>query len=197
MNLRGTISMTVNKVVRKFNNKGVTLVELLVTVVLLILVTGIITLAIDFGVRSFNKSNREAEGQILCAMLATSVKDELRYAKNIYIEGIDEGTDFSTLNFYSTNYSLKNCSFSITGADGLSAESGFIMLSTLNGENELVQYDLVPKKTYVYGLKAKFSKFVRDSSQPNPNFIVGIQVMTQDGQIIIAEEEFAVEPLNR
>ena len=54
--------MTVNKVVRKFNNKGVTLVELLVTVVLLILVTGIITLAIDFGVRSFNKSNREAEG---------------------------------------------------------------------------------------------------------------------------------------
>jgi len=29
------------------------------------------------------------------------------------------------------------------------------MLSTLNGENELVQYDLVPKKTYVLRFKSK------------------------------------------
>ena len=180
-----------NNVVKKLNNKkGVTLIELLVTLVLLVLVTGIITLAIDFGVRSFNKSNREAEGQILCASLATSVKDELRYAKNI------TGTDLSTLKFFSTNLSIKNCSFSITGKDGNPAESGsgFLMLSTPQGK-----YDLVPKKTYVYDLKAKFTKFQRDSDQPKPTFEIGIQVVAQDGlsEIIISEEEFVVESLNK
>lgn len=75
--------------------------------------------------------------------------------------------------------------------DGKAAESGFLMLSTSQGD-----YDLVPKKTYVYDLKAKFTKFEWDSTQPTPNFKVGIQVMTQDDQII-SEEEFVVEPLNR
>lgn len=182
--------MTMNKVVKKLNKKGLTLVELLVTVILMILVTGMITLAIDFGVRSFNKSNREAEGQILCATLATSVKDELRYAKNI------TGADLSTVKFFSTNLSLKNCSFSITDKDGLPATSGgFIMLSTLKGEDDLVHYDLVPKKTYVYDLKAKFTTFELVSTQPKPKYKVGIQVITQDNQII-AEEIFVVEPLN-
>ncbi len=180
--------MTINNVVKKSNNKGLTLIELLVTVVLLILVTGIISLAIDLGVRSFNKSNQKAEGQILCAALVTAVKNELRYAKNI------EGTKLSDLNFFSTNLSLKNCSFSITDKDGNPAESGgFIMLSTPEEK-----YDLVPKKTYVYDLKAKFTAFEKvNSTQPHPNFMVGIQVMTQDEQIIISEENFVVEILNR
>jgi Tfp pilus assembly protein PilV len=186
MNLRDTVFMTANKAVNKLNNKkGLTLIELLVTVVILILVAGMLSLAMDFGVRSFNKSNREAEGQILCAALATSVKDELRYARDI------EGTDLSTLNFFSTNISLKNCSFSIMDKDGKTAESGFLMLSTSQGN-----YDLVPKKTYVYDLKATFTKFEWESTQPNPYFKVGIQVMTQDDQII-SEEEFVVEPINR
>ncbi|MGI6089893.1 MAG: prepilin-type N-terminal cleavage/methylation domain-containing protein [Saccharofermentanales bacterium] len=178
-----------NNVIKKINNKGVTLVELLVTVVLLILVTGMITLAVDFGARSFNKSNREAEGQILCAALVTAVKDELRYATNIEVD------DLNTLKFFSTNLSLKDCSFLITDKDGNSAENGgFITLSTSQGK-----YDLVPKKTYVYDLKAKFTEFEWDSDQPNPNFHIGIQVITQDEdeQIIISEEEFVVEPLNR
>ncbi|NLB08173.1 MAG: hypothetical protein GX832_00600 [Clostridiales bacterium] len=181
--------MTISNVVKKSNNKGVTLIELLVTVVLLILVTGIISLAIDLGVRSFNKSNREAEGQILCATLVTAVKNELRYAKNI------EGTNLSDLKFFSTNHSLKNCSFSITDENGDPAESGFITLSTPEGK-----YDLVPKKIYVYDLKAKFTTASeRDLTPPNQNFMVfkiGIQVMTQDEQIIISEENFAVEILN-
>ncbi|NLL91053.1 MAG: prepilin-type N-terminal cleavage/methylation domain-containing protein [Ruminococcaceae bacterium] len=177
--------MTMNSVVKKLNNKGVTLVELLVTVVLLTLVTGLISLAIDFGVRSFNKSNRKAEGQILCATLAASIKDELRYAKNV------QGDDLGSLKFFSTNISVKNCSFSIADEGGNPVESGFIMLSTPQGE-----YDMVPKKTYVYDLKAKFTSFERDLTQPNPNFFkVGIQVLTQDDQII-AEEEFVVETLN-
>lgn len=174
-----------NNVVKKLNNKGLTLVELLVTVVLLILVTGMITLAIDFGARSFNKSNREAEGQILCAALVTAVKNELRYATNIEVD------DLNNLKFFSTNLSLKNCSFLVTDKDGNSTENGgFIMLNTPKGE-----YELVPKKTYVYNLQAKFTKFEWDSDQPNPNFKVGIQVMTQDNQII-SKEDFVVEPLN-
>lgn len=187
-----TVFTTMNNAVKKLNNKkGVTLIELLVTLVLLVLVTGIITLAIDLGVRSFKKSNREAEGQILCATLATSVKDELRYAKNI------TGTDLSTLKFFSTNLSLKNCSFSVMDKDGQSAESGFIMLSTSKGVDDL-EYDLVPKKTYVYDLKAKFTEFKRDATQPKPTFEVGIQVVAQDGlsQVIISEEKFVVENLN-
>ncbi|MGI6072141.1 MAG: type II secretion system protein [Lachnospiraceae bacterium] len=179
--------MTMNNIVKKMNKKGLTLIELLVTIVLLIIVTGIISLAIDFGVRSFNKSNREAEGQILCATLATSVKDELRYAKNI------EGTDLDTLSFFSTNISSKNCSFAVTDEGGtpVGTGSGYIMLSTPTGN-----YDLIPKKTYVYDLKAKFTKFERDLTQPNPKFEVGIRVITPDNQII-SEEEFVVESLNR
>ncbi|NLJ69876.1 MAG: prepilin-type N-terminal cleavage/methylation domain-containing protein [Clostridiaceae bacterium] len=195
--MRSSVFTTImrNNTVKKLNNKkGVTLIELLVTVVLLVLVTGIITLAIDLGVRSFKKSNREAEGQILCAALATSVKDELRYAKNI------TGTDLSTLKFFSTNLSLKNCSFSITDQDGIPVaenESGFLMLSTPLG-----LYDLVPKKTYVYDLKAnltiEFELLDEDSDQPKPTFKVGIQVVAQEGtnEITISEENFVVEPLN-
>lgn len=190
MSLKDSVSMTMNNLVKKLNNnKGLTLVELLVTIVILLLVTGLISLAIGFGVRSFNKSNRQAEGQILCATLATSIKDELRYAKNI--TGPVTGNDPSTLRYYSTNVSAKNCRFLITDNSGTEvSDGGFIMLDTSKGT-----FDLIPKKTYVYDLKAKFIIFEWNETAPHPNFKVGIQVLTKDDELI-SEEEFVVEPLN-
>lgn len=187
--------MTMNNGVKKLNNKGLTLVELLVTIVILMLVTAMIALAIDFGVRSFNKSNRQAEGQILCATLSTSIKDELRYAKNI--TGTPTGTDPGTLKFFSTNNSIKNCSFSVIDESGTPAsDGGFIVLSKSKGEPGEKNYDLVPKKTYVYDLKAKFTKFeYDDAASPKPRFEIGIQVLTENDEVI-SEEEFVVEPLN-
>ncbi len=187
MNLRDTIFTTTNRTKEKLKHKGgVTLVEMLMAVIVLILATGLITLALDFGISSFNKSNMEAEGQILCSTLATAVKDELRFARNI------EGSEISDIKFFSMNLGAKDCSFKVeNSASGGASGAGYIMLKTPKGS-----FDLVPKSTYVYGLGAEFARFEWDeNASPRPAFSIEIEVRAEDGTRI-SSEEFTVEPLN-
>lgn len=61
------------------DQKGLTMVELLVTVVIVLLFSGLVAVGTDAGVRSFRTSMADAQAQELCSTLTTALSDKLRY----------------------------------------------------------------------------------------------------------------------
>ena len=61
------------------DQKGLTMVELLVTVVIVLLFSGLVAVGADAGVRSFRTSMADAQAQELCSTLTTALSDKLRY----------------------------------------------------------------------------------------------------------------------
>lgn len=61
------------------NQKGLTMVELLATVVIVLLFSGLAAVGADAGVRSFRTSMADAQAQELCSTLTTALSDKLRY----------------------------------------------------------------------------------------------------------------------
>ena len=61
------------------DQKGLTMVELLVTVVIVLLFSGLVAVGADAGVRSCRTSMADAQAQELCSTLTTALSDKLRY----------------------------------------------------------------------------------------------------------------------
>ena len=61
------------------DQKGLTMVELLVTVVIVLLFSGLVAVGADAGVWSFRTSMADAQAQELCSTLTTALSDKLRY----------------------------------------------------------------------------------------------------------------------
>ena len=61
------------------NQKGLTMVELLATVVIVLLFSGLAAVGADAGVRSFRTSMADSQAQELCSTLTTALSDKLRY----------------------------------------------------------------------------------------------------------------------
>ena len=64
------------------DKKGLTLVEMLCTVAILVLVSMVMVLGVQLGVRSYAKSVSYSEAQVLCSTLTTTISDELRYSSS-------------------------------------------------------------------------------------------------------------------
>ena len=61
------------------NQRGLTMVELLATVVIVLLFSGLAAVGADAGVRSFRTSMADSQAQELCSTLTTALSDKLRY----------------------------------------------------------------------------------------------------------------------
>mgnify|MGYP002546323597 CR=1 FL=1 len=74
------------------NQKGLTMVELLVTVVIVLLFSGLVAVGADAGVRSFRTSMADSQAQELCSTLTTALSDKLRYCTvetdAVFIQGV-------------------------------------------------------------------------------------------------------------
>ena len=75
------------------DQKGLTMVELLVTVVIVLLFSGLVAVGADAGVRSFRTSMADAQAQELCSTLTTAISDKLRYCtvetdNTVFIQGV-------------------------------------------------------------------------------------------------------------
>ena len=68
---------------RARGRKGFTLVELLVTIVVMLLVTEIISLCIQLSTKYYTQSVRNSESQTICGALAAAVQEELQYATKV------------------------------------------------------------------------------------------------------------------
>ena len=67
------------------DKKGLTLVEMLCTVAILVLVSMVMVLGVQLGVRSYAKSVSYSEAQVLCSTLTTTISDELRYSGTLKV----------------------------------------------------------------------------------------------------------------
>lgn len=152
---------------KRKSNKGFSLSEVLVAVLIL----GLVTIGLATGVRAagitYKQNVESAESNTLCSTLATAVMDELRYATDI--------TGTSSYTFTSKTYG--------SGVSFSANDAGHI---TLGG------FELIPAGAY-----NKLKASVTSSYSATGNcFSVTISVKSADNQDV-RDISFSVTPLNQ
>lgn len=183
MSFTGMLNRTSEKLKSK---KAMTLSEVLITVLLLTLATGIIAACISLGVRLFIKEKRVSQAQMLLDALTVSVQDELRYATGI--QSVSGGTWFT---YSSRNRAgSKDCSFLNQRADDKEEQHVVIM----DGTN---QFELVSGELY-RGLDATIRKD-EDASKAwdGELFYLQIDIKVKGSEELVTQKKFTIEPLNK
>ena len=151
------------------DQKGLTMVELLVTVVIVLLFSGLVAVGADAGVRSFRTSMADAQAQELCSTLTTALSDKLRYCT---VEN-----DKNRIFFQDVGY-----------VDG-SVDSVFSVNG--DGQLELDKKRFLGKAAYPQGLKINsFSISFADNT-----FTVSFQIVNRE-LIAMASADFQVKRIN-
>lgn len=151
------------------DQKGLTMVELLVTVVIVLLFSGLVAVGADAGVRSFRTSMADAQAQELCSTLTTALSDKLRYCT---VEN-----DKNRIFFQDVGY-----------VDG-SVDSVFSVNG--DGQLELDKKRFLGKAAYPQGLKINsFSISFADNT-----FTVSFQIVNRE-RIAMASADFQVKRIN-
>lgn len=115
---------TAEAAARKLRAKGgLTVLELLVTVLLVTLIGGIITATVDLAAKQFRDRTLESDAQLLCSALSLFVQSELTYAGDMEIGDSPAFTDH-------THNLGPGCSFAIN--------EGRLVLQYPGGSYELV-----------------------------------------------------------
>lgn len=74
------------------NQNGLTLTEMLCTVIVVLLFSGLVAVGANAAVRSFRVSMADSQAQELCSTLTTAISDKLRYctveADAVFIQGV-------------------------------------------------------------------------------------------------------------
>lgn len=74
------------------NQNGLTLTEMLCTVIIVLLFSGLVAVGANAAVRSFRVSMADSQAQELCSTLTTAISDKLRYCTvetdAVFIQGV-------------------------------------------------------------------------------------------------------------
>ena len=74
------------------NQNGLTLTEMLCTVIIVLLFSSLVAVGANAAVRSFRISMADSQAQELCSTLTTAISDKLRYctveADTVFIQGV-------------------------------------------------------------------------------------------------------------
>ena len=151
------------------DQKGLTMVELLVTVVIVLLFSGLVAVGADAGVRSFRTSMADAQAQELCSTLTTALSDKLRYCT---VEN-----DKNRIFFQDVGY-----------VDGT---VGSVFSVNDDGQLELDGKRFLGKAAYPQGLK--IDDFSIEFT--NNTFTVKFQIVNREGTAM-ASADFQVKRIN-
>ena len=151
------------------NRKGFSMVELLCTIVVLLLLSGLVAVGVRLAAGSMRTLVMDSEAQTLCATIRSIVSDELRYSGSIQKKG-------NQISFFSQNYA-GIVAFSVN-------EDGQILL----GDNKLLS-----KKSYPYDMRAEVDLTGYDSD--SRIFDVTVSVTDAEGKVL-SDSQFQVKQLN-
>lgn len=170
------------RLLRRVNSRrGFTLVELLVTIVVMLLVTEILSMTIQLSTKHYTRSVRNSESQTICGTLAMAVQEELQYATRVQPPA---GSTPDGEGFY-PEFTYYSRAREHGSGCALTCESG--KLYVRKGENA---YALVGSETYTYDMTAQMTcRWNKDGY-----FRVDLKVL--DGTKEMAGESFDVYPLN-
>lgn len=150
------------------DKKGMSIIELLSAIIVIILVTAVLVTGVRLGVKAYTKSVSMSEAQILCTTLTTVVSDELRYTGTINTD-----SNGKVINFFIHGKGL--------GSFGQDAEGRV----TIGGE------PVLSKSSYPYGLRAEVN-VAMDETQKIFNAEVKVR---SKNNIVLADNEFQVKPI--
>ena len=163
---------------RRRCSRGFTMMELLCALIVCLLVCGVITTALQLSSKFLLESSRDSEAQILCATLASAVKDELRYAEEVVTDASGRLSSFFSQR-YGRGFRIQ------------SDAAGHLVLQGPGGLAEET-YPLVGDSAYVLDLSADFEA---EYAAAEGLFHVTLRVLSPDGEVL-ARQEFAVARLN-
>lgn len=152
------------------SKRGMTIMEMLCTIVTLLLMTMLVTTGVKLAANTFTKTISSSHARILCSNLQTVVSDELLFSTTL-----DLDDDRNIVSFYSTDLG-KNVQFS-TDADGHILLGGRALLSA---------------NAYPYELRASVELGHYDSTT---NVIPVRICVTNSSGTELASVEFDVKPL--
>ena len=153
------------------NQRGLTMVELLCTVVIVLLFSSLVAVGTGAGVRSFRVSMADAQAQELCSTLTTALSDKLRYCT---VDTKEKKIFFQDIGY--VNY---------TGDDAMS------VFSVEEGRVYLGGKRFLGKAAYPQGLKINSFSI----SFAGNTFAVSFQIINREGTTM-ASADFQVKRIN-
>ena len=150
------------------DKKGMSIIELLSAIIVIILVTAVLVTGVRLGVKAYTKSVSMSEAQILCTTLTTVVSDELRHTGTINTD-----SNGKVINFFIHGKGL--------GSFGQDDEGRV----TIGGE------PVLSKSSYPYGLKAEVA-VAMNTTQKIFNVDVTVKSKTDH---VLSSNSFQVKPI--
>lgn len=152
------------------NQNGLTLTEMLCTVIIVLLFSSLVAVGANAAVRSFRISMADSQAQELCSTLTTAISDKLRYCtveadNTVFIQGVGY---------------VKG-----PAKDIFTADSGQVYLR----ENKLLGAYAYPEGLKVHGFSVKYDDTKRI-------FTVAFQIKDRRGTKL-AEANFQVKQINQ
>ena len=158
---------------------GLTLVEMLCCVVIMLLVSIGMVNGVSLAVRNYQSSLMASESQLLCSTISSLVTDELRYAGAVDWEK-------TPIQFGSPSYG--RCCFAQNDENQVTNTVSEAGIDT--GKS----YKLLPSRAYHFGMEANVTLTKKENS-PN-TFSVTILVSAPNNGPVLAKSQFDVEQLN-
>ena len=161
------------------NKSGLTLVEMLCCVVVMLLVSIGMVNGVSLAVRNYESSLMSSESQVLCSTLTNLVSDELRYSGAVNWEAYP-------IRFYSRTYGSE-CIFSQN-------DSKQVTLNEIQRDGTPAQrgYKLLPNRSYHLGMRASVTL-----SKAKDNIFSVTILVTDSKDRELARNVFEVEKLNQ
>ena len=143
---------------KKIRNKwksctGMSFVEVLCAVLILLLVSGGMTSAVTLAVNQYQKSMRNSESKVLYSTLMTVIGNELTYTTHIVVDSLDGSGVGNVERFQSQNFAIEhNLSTIMTDKSGTNDYGQILFGNSSNPEESM---NLLGKAAYTNGLLAK------------------------------------------
>lgn len=157
------------------NNHGVTLMELVCTILIMLLSTAAVTVGLGAALKTYRNCMEASEAQMLCSTLSTAISDKLRYCGTVRVEG-----DGTLSQIFIQNYGKVDAD-----EKALRVEDGKIML----GDAKLVGSGVYPR-----GLKV--SAFELAYAEKTGIFTITLRISDSDGNTLAENNNFQVKKIN-
>lgn len=181
--------------VRVRATSGLTLMEMLVTVLVLTLMGGLLALGANFAARSYQQLMEHSEARALCSTLASVVGNELRYTEKIGVASVvNEDGSRDVTGIQSVEYAAVG-----QGGNELAAfdsEDGELVL---RGSNDGTTVKLLSSSAYGEGARemgATVEVTYDESFVPRGCYHVRLLVNDLNG-VVLTRSEYDVIPANK
>lgn len=172
---------------------GYTLVEAVVTLLIVVMVTMCVATGVAFAQRQFDLSMAMSESKVLCSTLENAIRNEIRYANIVDARG--GAVRFTSLNYADTSGEDPTWELGVE-RNGIVVPGGYgeVVLHRTGADGEIVS-ELLPSTAYTRGMTAAVGTGVTADAEGRKAVEVTLSVYNGKGEELLSEE-FSVLPEN-